>query len=1275
MRSLAKCFPSFLLSVVVFLCVFSLSLPPAEAQTDDQNAVKAMLANALTAYNDKDVDTLMSYFSPSYLDEGKTYAIQREEFIAEFAGTISPLPTVAENIVVTGNTATAYVPGGPGKFYLINDGENWLIYGNQQKYGVRAFSGHEAASSNPNSYWVELMVEDPADTIQGVSVTGPGITGALALNHEPENHRWVSWGQGPSSNVAFGNTLPSGLPFTYSFTITDGSGPFVQTSQVHQFVTVYPASTTPAANAILKSAPTFTWSPVSGPYTYGVEIYDAAFNRKWHKFQITGTSVTYDGPPLTGGLYYYNVQVRDEDGNFSLVQLPFSYSGPSVSMFSNDAKLKAATDITTDGITGFYVSGGDGAGTGFDSQEIFKIGMAGGGATVFSAANNPMGITTDGTYIYWIDPNGDPDATAIFRKPIAGGEREKIYSGFATGEPVVDGSGIEFVPGSGSPGTLVTADEVQGRIHKMTATNAVTGITQLGGNRFSGYFDREHASFVAIDGETVYVADTGRSGYSDTPPRIQSITLSGGTFTDLYVGALPDFSPWGIAVHDGTIYMTSGNRVLKMPATGGTPELVVSDPRFVSLQGLTYYNHALYVLDNTGSQAVVWKVAFVVNLTVSVTGTGMGAVTGAGLTCAGGSCGGTYATGTEVLLTASPEADGTFGGWTGCDGVNGNQCTVAMNADRNVSVVFNDRYGVGATTGHFPGDYTVALSVVDPGEAEGMAASVSVTGPGITDALALEYDVSSRSWVVPGDRKVHLGADVPVTPLAYAFTIIRKAGGTVAKQLQVTDFVQGFITDPLPVEAQKVTGALTFSWTGLAGTGYDYGVELYDAGGAPIWSKYGLTSASVAYDGVPLAKGGYSYHVHARDTQGNFSQITTHFTYDPETLSPPWVTKASMAAARSQTVGDAIDGILYLAGGWDGHDTPTLQAYNPTANTWSTLASMPGGRYGSSGAAVMDGKLYVPGGWTTSPGLPNGNLYVYDPQTNAWTEKAPLPNSRRTACGAAGVINGKMYMTTACDGYNGYRNFLDVYDPATDIWSSLPASQSAHGYPAWGVNDNKLYVAGGHTDNGNTGNTLEVYDPVTNTWATKAPLPVAGVGFASGVIDGKLYVTGGTDAQSNILSDLFIYDPASNTWSKDTAALMPTPRLHSASGVINGILYVAGGQNPAISPSPLDVVEAYKPPAADSGLVAYYPFNGNANDGSGNGRHGVVYNAVLTADRFGNAGRAYSFGAPNSYVEVPNTKNLKFNTFSLLAWIRILTDTVNEEMLIVGQHVCGYDNG
>ncbi|MGZ5254993.1 MAG: hypothetical protein ACXWV4_11635, partial [Flavitalea sp.] len=54
------------------------------------------------------------------------------------------------------------------------------------------------------------------------------------------------------------------------------------------------------------------------------------------------------------------------------------------------------------------------------------------------------------------------------------------------------------------------------------------------------------------------------------------------------------------------------------------------------------------------------------------------------------------------------------------------------------------------------------------------------------------------------------------------------------------------------------------------------------------------------------------------------------------------------------------------------------------------------------------------------------------------------------------------------------------------------------------------------------------------------------------------------------------------------------------------------------------------------GLIAYFPFNGNANDISGNGNNGIPLNGVQpTTDRFGVANSAYYFDGINDYIRVP----------------------------------------
>ena len=73
------------------------------------------------------------------------------------------------------------------------------------------------------------------------------------------------------------------------------------------------------------------------------------------------------------------------------------------------------------------------------------------------------------------------------------------------------------------------------------------------------------------------------------------------------------------------------------------------------------------------------------------------------------------------------------------------------------------------------------------------------------------------------------------------------------------------------------------------------------------------------------------------------------------------------------------------------------------------------------------------------------------------------------------------------------------------------------------------------------------------------------------------------------------------------------------------------------------------------GLVAYYPFNGNADDKSGNGNNGTEHGATLTTDRFGRAGMAYLFG-DGKYITVPNSTTLNPSlAITVSAWIDMRT--------------------
>ena len=90
--------------------------------------------------------------------------------------------------------------------------------------------------------------------------------------------------------------------------------------------------------------------------------------------------------------------------------------------------------------------------------------------------------------------------------------------------------------------------------------------------------------------------------------------------------------------------------------------------------------------------------------------------------------------------------------------------------------------------------------------------------------------------------------------------------------------------------------------------------------------------------------------------------------------------------------------------------------------------------------------------------------------------------------------------------------------------------------------------------------------------------------------------------------------------------------------------------------------------APTNGLVSYYPFNGNANDVSGNGNHGVLQNGIAFGnDRFGGSNRAALFDGMDDYITINNSELLQnpssFLTFSV--WIKLEKDVLPDGQGVV----------
>ena len=98
-----------------------------------------------------------------------------------------------------------------------------------------------------------------------------------------------------------------------------------------------------------------------------------------------------------------------------------------------------------------------------------------------------------------------------------------------------------------------------------------------------------------------------------------------------------------------------------------------------------------------------------------------------------------------------------------------------------------------------------------------------------------------------------------------------------------------------------------------------------------------------------------------------------------------------------------------------------------------------------------------------------------------------------------------------------------------------------------------------------------------------------------------------------------------------------------------------------------------------NGLVGYWPFNGNANDESGNGNNGKVNGATLTSDRNGNVDKAFYFDGINNNLMISSSSSLSsietLNKITIAGWFNNQNINVNSVFSLVNKYNPVNDGG
>ncbi len=135
--------------------------------------------------------------------------------------------------------------------------------------------------------------------------------------------------------------------------------------------------------------------------------------------------------------------------------------------------------------------------------------------------------------------------------------------------------------------------------------------------------------------------------------------------------------------------------------------------------------------------------------------------------------------------------------------------------------------------------------------------------------------------------------------------------------------------------------------------------------------------------------------------------------YDPRANA--WRTLPDLPTQRNHLAAGAIGGKVYVAGGrfgagFDSEKTDAVEVFDPATNAWTARARMPRPRGGVNGIAAL-GCLHLFGGEGNDQD-PTGvfpDHDVYDPGTDRWTRLDPMPFPVHGVSGAA-FINGLIYL-------------------------------------------------------------------------------------------------------------------------------------------------------------------------------------------------------------------------------------------------------------------------
>jgi N-acetylneuraminic acid mutarotase len=289
----------------------------------------------------------------------------------------------------------------------------------------------------------------------------------------------------------------------------------------------------------------------------------------------------------------------------------------------------------------------------------------------------------------------------------------------------------------------------------------------------------------------------------------------------------------------------------------------------------------------------------------------------------------------------------------------------------------------------------------------------------------------------------------------------------------------------------------------------------------------------------------------------------------PDLLGGAWILGAPQSPARSEMPAAVLDGRIYVPGGFGGETV--FQMYDPALDAWRELPPLPEGRHHLQ-AAALNGRVYVFGGAEAGGWSGTATAWAFDPETYAWTRLADMPEPRLG--GGAVALGERLYVV---GGVGGGSAALLEYDPATDAWQVLAPLTQPRDHVAAAVLAGEIWALGGRWQGIGELASVEIYNPASGQWREGPPMPRPHAGFGAATLAGHIVVAGGeifmTGSETQAAFEVF--DPATQAWAAGPD--LPHPVHGVPVAVVGDRVYLLGGSDVAADIVNTGRVQIYTP--------------------------------------------------------------------------------------------------